>query len=242
MLSVEQLGYIIISSGLGKTITTDTCEIIAEFAVSLYYAAVLNLPLINLNLADLSCNKHEVRFDGDFDIDKCGVSFKSTKSFIQIEHNEQLNLGNGPCSISFAFRPRSNTLTGGIDKGDNAFYLLMTNKLGLRAGKSGAGTLCPSKSQLKINKYSHIVATKNGNDICLYINGKLDSTKTDNRICENNYNNLFIGQRPRYTNEGLVGTISFVALWNQCLTVDQVQSVYNDFKATISPLLLSQML
>eukprot|EP01084_Bolivina_argentea_P107011 191363_1 len=170
-----------------------------------------------------------IRLNGTIDIEKDGIIFRTKQSRIQITHNKRLNLGNGPCTISYALMPFERNLNGGIDKGHGTFYLILNHKLGLRGGKSGTGTIIPSNTQLQLNKYSHIVVTKNENKLCMYINGKLDSTKIDKTKCQNNSNDLFIGNRPNYKNEGIVGKMSFIALWKRCLNNDEIQTIYQDF-------------
>ena len=161
--------------------------------------------------------------DGKFDK---GLEFHGPADGIEIQHSNSLNWGDGPVTLEFWIKPYKG-FNGGIDKGSGSFYILGAHGLQLRSGKSGAGTLLLSKSKLATNKWSHVAATKDGNRILLYINGKLDAWGHAYRTTVNNKHSMFIGKRSQYTDEGVEGIVDEVRIWPRALKADEISRYMN---------------
>lgn len=120
----------------------------------------------------------------------------------------------------------ANTYSGfwlDIDE-NNRLYLLIGNC-------SGAGCLAPSYNPLNstnsitLNNWTHVVATYDGYNMFLYINGIKDSNTANGAISYFNHsNNLSIGKGGEYIHF-FNGTIDEVMIFNRALSADEIKEI-----------------
>ena len=80
---------------------------------------------------------------------------------------------------------------------------------------------------LILNEYSHVLATKSGNNCSIYINGTI-SKSFNCQINQNMNGQLFIGARASGVTEFFDGTIDEVQIYNRALTQNEINQLYND--------------
>jgi len=82
-----------------------------------------------------------------------------------------------------------------------------------------------SITSIEIGVWYHLVGTYNGSEMKLYINGELEATTSTSIQIGNQQSGVIIGKwpyQPYYFN----GIISDVAIWNQYLTINEIQEIY----------------
>lgn len=75
-------------------------------------------------------------------------------------------------------------------------------------------------------KFHHIVVTKSGTTLSLYIDGKLENTATDNSSSTNTYSALAVGANIGGGSQRLLGTIDELAFWSRAFTTNEIKELY----------------
>ena len=129
------------------------------------------------------------------------------------------NLPNGVANILYK---------GGHVSGKDAGYAIgVRNESGDLKFYGGIGTGNPpvmaySPTVINLNKWYYGVVTYNGSNLLLYLDGVLvyDQVKTGNIIHKNNA--LCIGKRNDPWQDGFIGSIDEVRIWNRALTSQEI--------------------
>jgi RHS repeat-associated protein len=110
-------------------------------------------------------------------------------------------------------------------KGANAWMLLFNSSNKLVLQQSGSTAVNTSTTAVAdTTSWHHVVATKSGTTVHLYIDGKDASGTTSNKTMANNTQPLVIGQDG--TSSPFNGTIDDVALYSSALNANQVSNHY----------------
>lgn len=163
-------------------------------------------------------------------------SFNGTSHYIKVLDNNSLDLTQN-LTLSSWIEPNSlNNEQAILGKGTNighTWYALHHNvlnpkKTGISLQNLPAVSTCfINSSQLSINNWNHLLATYNGSELKLYLNGVLVNTTTKNiQLMPNSLTDLFIGcelNNFRFFN----GKLDDIGIWNRALTTDEISNLYN---------------
>ena len=112
------------------------------------------------------------------------------------------------------------------NSGSLLMRILPSGVLALR--KSGGAEIAASTVALSADgRFHHLVGTKSGPAVRLYVDGVDVTGPVANQTLTNNTNQLVIGHNPISTNDGLDGYIDEVALYNRELSGTEVGQHYN---------------
>lgn len=139
------------------------------------------------------------------------------------------------CWIKIASLPGASAVL--IHKGDAAYGINIDNTGALQISKNNTGVLATSTSTMSTATIYHVVGTKTGSTVKLYINGTDVTGSVSNLTLADNALALFIGvanlagspQAARYFD----GVIDEVAIYNVALSLAQVASHYSIGKTDI---------
>lgn len=153
------------------------------------------------------------------------VDLTPATQFVNVPHAASLNLGD-IFTLEAWIRPDIVTGNRGIiSKGGGAYYLRMKADR-LQLIRSQTAEIVASTNTLSAGTPYHVVATKTGSTVKLYVNG-VDVTGTvSNSTCANNSNALNIGGDTNFSTERFDGKIQYAAVYNVALTAEQVASHY----------------
>jgi hypothetical protein len=92
-------------------------------------------------------------------------------------------------------------------------------------------TTLSSSSSLNLNQWTHVLITQQMNSVSIFINGTLDSQSSSMNTPIVSNSTVEIGrnynQFSDYPNEGFVGTIDDIGMWNRALTQEEITILYN---------------
>ncbi len=196
----------------------------------------------NGNANDMSTNANNGTNNGaTLTTDRFGntasaYSFNGTSNYIKVLDNNSLDLTQN-LTLSSWIEPNSlNAEQGILGKGTNTtstgyalhHKVLNPEKTGVSLQNlSTSSTTFINTSQLSINNWHHLLATYNGSELKLYLNGVLVNTTTTNiQLVSNSLTDLFIGSEFsnfRYFN----GKIDDVGIWNRALTEQEISDLFN---------------
>ena len=84
-----------------------------------------------------------------------------------------------------------------------------------------------SNSSIPAHQWTQVTATYDGQDMKIYINGKLDATTPETASIGENDFDLYVGSDPAVSNHFFSGNIDELAIWNVARTRTQIESSYN---------------
>jgi hypothetical protein len=92
----------------------------------------------------------------------------------------------------------------------------------------GAWTTPSSDGTLSANRWTHVATTYDdaANEVKFYINGVLDSTKSDTASIVSNTGALYIGRDGNVGTNYFDGLIDEVAIWNRSLSAQEIKNLY----------------
>jgi hypothetical protein len=96
---------------------------------------------------------------------------------------------------------------------------------------NSAYTSVSSSTPVSLNTWNHIVATYNGSQMKIYLNGKEIASKNQTGSINTNNEPVYIGTRTPVGNEAIDGQIDDVRIYNYALTAEQVKALYNEGSA-----------
>jgi hypothetical protein len=112
-------------------------------------------------------------------------------------------------------------------------YWHYTLNLGIADGENGVRTpnVHPTYFDGKSNQWLHVVAQRESNTICMYLNGKEWSTAdasdlTDISVEGSLYDKVYIGNNVYSQTLGFNGLIDQVRVYNRALTEDEIRILY----------------
>ncbi|MDQ3866797.1 MAG: DNRLRE domain-containing protein, partial [Actinomycetota bacterium] len=173
--------------------------------------------------------------DGDTAVRFKGSSANGT---VTVPHSPSLNYGDA-VSYEVWMRvfslPPSTTVGGNIatkNVGTLVLRLLPSGAVTMR--QSGGNAIATSTKTISADgSYHHIVATKSGSSVHLYIDGVDVTGSVTNVTLTNNTQQVAIGHNPVSSNDGLDANVDEFAIYNFPLTATQVQQ-HNSAAATSS--------
>lgn len=113
-----------------------------------------------------------------------------------------------------------------LAKGTGAYQLAVIPDGRIVARKQGTGTFVVSQNAIALNTPYHVVATKNGNDARLYVNGvDVTGTVTAGITCVDTASSLYIGRNDTATGP-FHGAIDDVVLYASVLAPERVLAHY----------------
>ncbi len=176
-----------------------------------------------------------------------GATGKINSSLNFDGYDDRVNLGN-PASLQVAgtknfsvaawiYSTQNKCGREGVDKAANTLCGLDTRggwSLGGKSGTLGFHVSDSTNTQYRylnfnsqLNTWYHLVGIRNGNNLYLYVNGKINQIGDVTGFIINDGNNLSIGGNTNL-NWLWPGQIDDVRIYNYALTSEQVKTVYNN--------------
>ena len=130
--------------------------------------------------------------------------------------------------VRLASLPASTAVSNLITKSTNTLVLRILPSGAVLMRKSGGADIASSTTNLSVDgRYHHLVATKNGADVHIYIDGADVTGTVSNQTLSNNTSQLAIGHNPTATTtDSFDGYVDEVAVYNRALGAAQVQQHY----------------
>lgn len=162
-----------------------------------------------------------------------GAGFNGSSSLINIGNQSAFNFGTGDFTCSFWLKTSTNNYQGGVSKRDTtpkgwSLNMDNANHIEFLCGAVGGYGATSSISPYATGNWVHVVGTRVGNTLKLYINGKLDNTGVDSTTRDVSTTlDLVFGKF--YPNSGtffLTGAIDDVAIWNRALSAQEISRMY----------------
>jgi len=152
------------------------------------------------------------------------IAFNGTTDYFSVTDHSSLDMADVFTMEAWINRGAIDGSRGIISKGSNAGYLRVLNNGNLTLNKTNVGIIVQSTSTIPTG-WHHVVGTKNGADVHLYIDG-IDVTGTVTDLtCAESASPLYIGVA-----EGSIefnnGSIDEAAVYNYALTPAQVAVHY----------------
>jgi RHS repeat-associated protein len=127
-----------------------------------------------------------------------------------------LNVGDGPLSLEFWMKSTKSLNATVLDKGTNAYIVSTDTSNHIVFGKDGGGTIATSTASFAISSWYHVVVTKSGSSVHLYMNGNDVTGTVTNQTLTNSTASLQFGD--------FLGSLDEVAIYAAVLTPQQVQT------------------
>jgi hypothetical protein len=169
------------------------------------------------------------------------LNFDGTDDYASIPNTAALNFGSNDFSIStwakinaVNFNTSFGILGKGVTSSDYSYAIVYDNNgsgntattIGFRLNNNGF-TLSSSGNVGRVNTWQHIVITRSGSTISLYVNGVLNNTGTTGGAVNSNAYNLTLGGTIASLGSPLNGQVDDTRIYNYALTPDQVKNLYN---------------
>jgi hypothetical protein len=154
------------------------------------------------------------------------VELIPSSQYVSIPDSESLDLGD-TFSLEAWIKPNSVTETQGIiSKGSGAYYLRINASGKLELVRSQVAAIVASKNSLVKGSSYHVVATKSGSTVKLYINGVDETGTVTNSTFVNNNIELNIGGDSQFSTERFNGRIQWVGIYKVALSAATVLNHY----------------
>ena len=145
---------------------------------------------------------------------------------VTVPDSSSLDLGDGPFALE-AWVKRSNATGGWLDliqKGANAYQFAFYNSF-LSIAKDSCCTIAESTTTITDTSWHHLVVTKNGAAVKLYVDGVDRTSTVTNQTLVNTTSALIFGAK-NGTSEFLAASIDEFAVYNQVLSAPTVLDHY----------------
>ncbi len=163
------------------------------------------------------------------------VRFKRAEvEHVSIPDSNILDLGNIlTMEVWLKRAAHSGVLEYILYKGANVYALRINASGAIGIAKETVGTICLSTIEITDTNWHHVVGTKNGSAVKIWIDG-LDRTGTvSDQTLENNTAALVIANHTGTTGRALDGTLDEVAVYATALSQARVEAHYNAATAII---------
>jgi concanavalin A-like lectin/glucanase superfamily protein len=148
------------------------------------------------------------------------VSFDGTNDFVNVPHSSSLNVGD-TFTLEAWIKRGSTTADGAVIDKSGAYELNVTsNRVTLRVSGT-ADVAYSTRSISDTTRWHHLVATKSGGTVRLYLDGADVTGQVTNRTFVNSTNALAIGQSANFN-----GLIDEPAVYATALSEARVQAHY----------------
>jgi hypothetical protein len=159
------------------------------------------------------------------DSDRAAV-IDGSNDHVRVPDSTSLDLGDGPFALE-AWVKRSNANAGWLDivqKGANAYQFAFYNSF-LTIAKDDCCTIVESTTTITNASWHHLVVTKDGASVKLYVDGVDRTSTVSNQTLVNTTSALTLGAK-NGTSEFLAATIDEFAIYNQALSAATVLDHY----------------
>jgi Concanavalin A-like lectin/glucanases superfamily len=188
--------------------------------------------------ADSSGNGSGGAYGGGFTLNETGaiaadgdtaVRFNgsSANGNVVVPHAPSLNYGDAvsyEAWIRLFSLPPASAVANIATKNSGTLLLRVLPSGAVTMRQSGGGAITTSTTPLAADgSYHHVVATKSGSSVHLYIDGTDVAGTVTNATLTSNTQQLAIGHNPGNTNDGLDGLLDEFAIYNRALTAAEVQ-------------------
>ncbi|TAL47552.1 LamG domain-containing protein, partial [archaeon] len=162
------------------------------------------------------------------------LNFNSSQ-FVNVSSSSSLNIANAitiDAWIKGSVDSTEHPIVSKTDEDTSTGYRLILNSgNGIGFYTLGVSDVYTSTSTtLASNQWYHVVATYDGSNKKIYINGQLDVSEAGTGSISTNSNSLYIGQRHNPPILYFNGSIDDVKIWNRSLSATEVQAEYQNTK------------
>ncbi len=167
------------------------------------------------------------------------LKFDGQDDYVVINHSESLNITKAVTMEAWIY-PTSVSSTGGdvaiLSKdalpggsGNYSYALSFSFEKGLRCSFNNfSADLFTPDNTIKLNEWTHVACTYDGDSIIAYINGESISSKAYSADIFSNNNPLYLGVW--YLNNGVysfIGIMDEIRVWNYARSKTEIQSAMN---------------
>ncbi len=169
------------------------------------------------------------------EISSSSLQINSNDDLVQVSHSDDIAVGGEDFAVSFWFKLEQG-FTGqwrsivhkGVTNGERTFALWMQPNdnrvrfaISTAVNSNDGGT---SIQQIPVNQWSHISYVKEGNQLKLYINGRLDAMDVLDGEVIANTGDLYIGSSPWYN--PAMATYADVHIYQRVISSLEAKSLY----------------
>lgn len=170
---------------------------------------------------------------GALSYDDGAVTFDGSTEYFSTPDHATLTIGDVFTLEAWIVPGATGASRGIISHGSNEGYLRVLNTGQLVLSKSNVGIIVQSNSVLPASGWHHVVATKNGSTVHLYIDGVDDTGVVTNQTCIDTGVGVYIGSQ-NGDSEYFNGSIDEAAIYNYALSATQVADHYRYGKGDFS--------
>ncbi|KKN83862.1 hypothetical protein LCGC14_0295150 [marine sediment metagenome] len=156
------------------------------------------------------------------------ITLNGTTGYISATDKASLDLGDGPFTLeAWIKKAADGSFMTIIAKGSGAYQLRMSDANTLQLLRENTSILVSSTSTTTGTGWHHVVATKTGATVLLYIDGvDVTGAVTNDTMVDTN-DDFHIGRRVAASDEFFNGSLDEVAVYPTVLTATQVLEHYN---------------
>ena len=162
------------------------------------------------------------------------LSFDGNDDYAQITDNATLRFGTGDFAVSAWFNYAgvdssgySNIISKGRTGDAEWFMDVFTNFVRFYAGNTMVVGSSGATS-VSTNTWYNVIATRNGSNGYIYLNGLLKATDTSSSVDLSTTKNIKIGVNTEVTDRDFNGKIDDVKIYNYALTPSQIKQLYTE--------------
>lgn len=166
-----------------------------------------------------------------------GLKFDGITNYISVLHNQSLNFGTGDFSMeAWVKRDKSGVRMDVISKNqitsnaslDSYYQMVIENndKVFVYTSNGGTNETTVGTTTIPVNQWMHLIATRSGTSMKIYVNGVLDGTGTSTHNV-NSTDNLHFGttfSSSSVPNSIYSGSLDEIKLWNKALSQTEIQN------------------
>lgn len=154
------------------------------------------------------------------------VTLAGSPQYIGVSDNDLLDPGD---TFTVECWVKTSTFTEAyhvlLCKNTNGVFLALNTDRTITLHKHGVAAIVTSTTTITSGAWNHIVCTKSGSTVRLYLNGADVTGTVSNQTIEANANEIRIGSN--FGSQYLVGSIDEVAIYAAALSLDRVLAHYN---------------
>ncbi|MBN65615.1 MAG: hypothetical protein CMA74_04380, partial [Euryarchaeota archaeon] len=166
-----------------------------------------------------------------------GLNFDGVNDYVEIADDDALDFTTA-MSVGAWFKSDGITsdqviLSKWYDSGSNdksyKFYLInngANDKLRIRIQVGSSHIQCSTDSNISPDVWNHAIATYDGTNIKIYLNGDLDKTCSGSGTIRTSSSPLIIGNLDGISGSEFDGILDDVSLWNDAITSSDVEKIY----------------
>lgn len=162
------------------------------------------------------------------------LSFNGNNSYVHVPSSSSISLGSA-LTVSAWINPIDFNVVGGVsprvvskvDDSSNSYQLILSGAtIFVEVQKSGVTTGLDTLSSITPGKWWHVVATWDGTNYVIYLNGAAQSSISENDATFTTETDMRIGARESTQHGNFHGTMDDVRIYNRALTAGEVKQLY----------------